>query len=218
MVICNGTLLFGQSYGYSEQSHRQDALYSQQSVTHGFAPAEAYVSDQSHVSSGEPQQTKFVCGVDEHSARDGNNESRWSSSRLIPWETYSYGEYVGPARTPHVPTYRLRVDDQIEFVYQITRDNFGQGYRLSPGDTVRVTAAVDERLNESTRLNGIVVMPDGTISIDLLGSVLAAGKTVQQLKAELERHGGRDRNRTARLFGLCRRPSWFRRPSAAGQR
>lgn len=186
IVVCNGPVLVGQSFDYSAQYGQQDMQYSQPQAMQGFAPAEAYVSEQSYSSANEPEQTKFMCGVDEHSGRGKCNESTWNDSRMIPWENYSYGEYTGPARTPHVPTYRLRVDDQIEFVFQISRDNFGQGYRLSPGDAVRVTAAVDERLNDSTRLDGVVIMPDGTISLDLLGSILAAGKTIQQLKAELD--------------------------------
>ena len=181
IVLCNGPILVGQTFDYSGQQEMQ-----------GFAPVEEYVNEQPYSAgslqtrSNQPEQTRFLCGVDQNSAAKFGGERTWDDSRLIPWENYSYGEYVGPARTPHVPTYRLRVDDQIEFVFQITRDNFGQGYRLSPGDVVRVTAAVDERLNDSSRLDGITVMPDGAISLDLLGSVLAAGKTIQQLKAELD--------------------------------
>lgn len=187
LVLCSGPILFGQFAEYAAQYGQSwDTQNSQPHAMQGFAPAEAYVSEQSYAQGNQPGQTKFLCGVDEYSGRDHFNESNWHNSRLIPWENYSYGEYIGPARTPHVPTYRLRVDDQIEFVFQVSRDNSGQGYRLSPGDVIRVTAAVDEKLNESTRLNGVVIMPDGTVSLDLLGSVLAAGKTIQELKSELD--------------------------------
>ncbi len=186
VILCSGPLLFGQLSDYSPQYGQAEMQYALPQTMPGFAPAEAYVSEQSCSPADQPEQTKFMCGVDENSARGDCNESTWNSSRLVPWENYSYGEYIGPARTPHVPTYRLRVDDQIEFVFQISRDNLGQGYRLSPGDVIRVTAAIDEKLNEATRLDGVVVMPDGTVSLDLLGSVLAAGKTIQQLKAELD--------------------------------
>ena len=186
LILCNVSALFAQELDYLGQHDLSQQQYTPPQTMQGFAPAQAYVSEQSCGPSGEPEQTKFMCGVDEHSARGDFNESTWNSSRLIPWENYSYGEYIGPARTPHMPTYRLRVDDQVEFVFQISRDNFGQGYRLSPGDVIRVTAAVDERLNEAARLDGVVIMPDGTVSMDLLGSVLAAGKTIQQLKAELD--------------------------------
>ena len=133
-----------------------------------------------------PEYTKFACGVDQDSGNGNGQEPGWNNARLIPWENYAYGEYVGPARTPHVPTYRLRVDDQVEFVFQITRDSLGQGYRLSAGDTIRVTSPVDERLNEATREVGITIMPDNTIALDLIGTIVAGGKTTSQLKAELD--------------------------------
>jgi polysaccharide export outer membrane protein len=131
-----------------------------------------------------PEHTKFFCGVDQFSG-SGHSPS-WNDSTLIPWENYAYGEYIGPPRTPHVPAYRLRVDDQIEFVFQVTRENYGQGYRLSAGDSIRVTSPVDEKLNEATRLDGITIMPDNSIALDLVGSVVAGGKTVGELKAELD--------------------------------
>ena len=136
-----------------------------------------------------PKQTRHVCGVDQDSGcsicRANGVAPKWSDAKLIPWENFSYGEYVGPARTPHLPAYRLRVDDQIEFIFQVSRDA-GQAYRLSPGDSIRVTSSVDERLNETTRDTGVEIMPDGTIGLDLLGDTIAAGKTVGQLRAELD--------------------------------
>jgi len=210
IVLCEGPILFAQSFNFPSQYEQQTQAqlqsqlqysqtqaqpqmqYSQPQTMQGFAPAEEYVLEEPYREtaiqprSNEPEYTKLMCGVDEHAAVGHGIEPTWNDSRMIPWENYSYGEYIGPARTPHVPTYRLRVDDQIEFVFQISRDNFGQGYRLSPGDVVRVTAPVDEKLNQSSRLDGVVIMPDGTISLDLLGSVLAAGKTIQELKAELD--------------------------------
>ncbi len=132
----------------------------------------------------DPEHTKFYHGVDQFS---GNGRSpSWNQAKLIPWENYGFGEYIGPPRTPHVPAYRLRVDDQIEFVFQVTRENYGQGYRLSAGDSIRVTSPVDERLNEATRLDGVTIMPDNTIALDLIGSVVAGGKTVGELKVELD--------------------------------
>jgi polysaccharide biosynthesis/export protein len=51
----------------------------------------------------------------------GCGEPRWNSWGPIPWQAFGQGEYAGPARLPHVPEYRLRVDDQIEFVYRLKR-------------------------------------------------------------------------------------------------
>ena len=164
----------GQTYThYPQQDYGTQQFVSQNIVEQAGTPR-----------SNTPEYTKFLCGVDQYSG-NGRNPV-WNDSRLIPWENYSFGEYIGPSRTPHVPTYRLRVDDQIEFVFQVTRNNLGQGYRLSAGDTIRVTSPVDEKLNETSRELGITIMPDNTISLDLIGTVVAGGKTVAALKAELD--------------------------------
>jgi len=54
------------------------------------------------------------------------------------------------------------------------------------GDTIRVVSTVDERLNESTIENGVTVLADGTVSLDLVGNVVAAGKTLEDLRVELD--------------------------------
>ncbi len=129
--------------------------------------------------------SKYYCGVDQHSAHE-NGRSSWRNSQMIPWETYAYGEYIGPARTPHVPQYRLRVDDQVEFIFQADRQRMSSEYRLSPGDIIRVVSAVDPALNASTVEDGVTVLSDGTVSLDLIPSVMVAGRTIPELQAELE--------------------------------
>lgn len=128
---------------------------------------------------------KYFCGVDQNSRSNGR-EPRWGNSRRIPWETHGFGEYVGPARTPHVPEYRLRVDDQVEFIFQADRRQLQNEYRLTVGDTIRVVSTVDERLNEATIENGVTVLADGTVALDLVGNVVAAGKTLEDLRLELD--------------------------------
>ena len=132
------------------------------------------------------EQTKLYCGVDEFSEAGRRGTPSWKNPRMIPFESYGAGEYIGPSRTPHVNAYRLRVDDQIEFVFQVTRQSFGKGYELSAGDVIRITSPVDEKLNEAARLDGITIMPDNTVSLDLVGTVIAGGKTVEAFKAELD--------------------------------
>ena len=60
-----------------------------------------------------------VCGVD---CASGNCCQGWESMRMIMWQQYAQGEYVGQARTPHVAEYRLRVGDDIDLVYRLTRE------------------------------------------------------------------------------------------------
>ena len=91
------------------------------------------------------------------------------------------GEYVGHARTEHVPEYRLRVDDQLDMLYRITRDETRTQYKLNVGDEVRVESFTDPELNRT-----LMLQPDGMITLRLLGQVHAAGRTVTQLRDALE--------------------------------
>ena len=74
-----------------------------------------------------------VCGTDW-----GLGRRSWHKSmQLIPWSPYHQGEYAGPARLPHLGEYRVRVDDQIDFVYRLTRERSSKPYELAVGDQVR---------------------------------------------------------------------------------
>lgn len=99
-----------------------------------------------------------------------------------PWEVYRQGEYVGHARIEHVPEYRLRVDDLLEFVYRLTRDETSQPYELNVGDQIRIESFADPQLYRES----LEVQPDGTITVRLLGQVRASRRTVTQLRDELE--------------------------------
>jgi polysaccharide biosynthesis/export protein len=106
----------------------------------------------------------------------------WEAARLIDWQCYAQGEYVGHARLPHVPEYRLRVDDQLDIIYRLTRVEQPNPYQLNVGDIVRVESFTDKALDRD-----LLIQPDGTITLRLLNQVHAAGLTVQQLREELDR-------------------------------
>ena len=108
-------------------------------------------------------------------------EPSWRNSSQLPWEQYAYGEYIGPFRTPHVPDYRIRINDQLEFVYLLTRRRTSEPYRMNVGDTIQVASTTDSTLNQPT----VVILSDGTISLPLIGTVRAAGKSVNNLQREL---------------------------------
>jgi polysaccharide export outer membrane protein len=101
---------------------------------------------------------------------------------LIAWQAYAQGEYCGPAREAHVPEYRLRVDDELDLVYRLTREEQSQPYRLNVGDQIRVESSTDSQLNRD-----LIVQPDGTITLLLLGQVKATGRTVARLRNNLEK-------------------------------
>jgi polysaccharide export outer membrane protein len=106
----------------------------------------------------------------------------WEDARSAAWQMYAQGEYVAHCRTAHVAEYRLRVDDQLDMVYRVTREEQSMPYRLNVGDEIRVESFTDEALNRD-----LMLQPDGTITLRLLGQVRATGRTVAQLRDELEK-------------------------------
>lgn len=112
---------------------------------------------------------------------EGHKPPGWSASQPIPFQMFAQGEYVGPARLPHVPEYRVRVDDTIDFVFRLTREKTSGPYRLEVGDTMRMESLTDATLNRE-----IIVEPDGTITVPQIGQVPAAGLTLPELQAAVE--------------------------------
>ena len=110
---------------------------------------------------------------------DGSNgcgELKWKAMGPIPFDVFAQGEYVGPARLPHLPEYRLRVDDVIEFVFRLTQDASATPYRLEVGDTVRIESLTAPELNRD-----VSVEPDGNITVMQIGQIPAANRTVPPL-------------------------------------
>jgi len=106
----------------------------------------------------------------------------WESARAIGWQAYAQGEYVAYSRLAHVPEYRLRVDDQLDLVYRLTREETSTPYKLNVGDEIRVESFTDKELDRD-----LIVQPDGAITLRLLGQVQATGRTVSQLRSILEK-------------------------------
>jgi polysaccharide biosynthesis/export protein len=124
-----------------------------------------------------------ICAVDCSTCRGGRGcRCRgWEAARLIAWQAYAQGEYVGHERTAHVPEYRLRVDDQLDLIFRLTREETAKPYKLNVGDEVRVESFTDSELNRD-----LILQPDGTITLRLLGQIHATGRTVTQLRDALE--------------------------------
>lgn len=104
----------------------------------------------------------------------------WDDTYMIPWEAFAHGEYIGPHRLPHVPEYRLRVDDVIEFVFRLTGVATDGAYRFNVGDQFQVEFLTAERLDRT-----VVVLPDGFVTLPEIGQVRAAGRTVDEVRDEL---------------------------------
>jgi polysaccharide biosynthesis/export protein len=54
------------------------------------------------------------------------------------------------------------------------------GYRIQPGDQLAITVLEDETLNRTT-----LVLPDGSISVPLAGTVKAAGRSVDAVEGAI---------------------------------
>ncbi len=130
-------------------------------------------------------------------AGGGQGEVGWKARmHSVDWQSYAQGEYVGHSRTPHVPEYRIRVDDQIAFVFRLTREETSTPYELQVGDIIRIesltgdtapSASVSDNSGSGDRIfRELEVQPDGTITLPLLGQVRAARMTVDGLRQHLE--------------------------------
>ena len=124
---------------------------------------------------------KYFRGIDQNGCPPSDRELNWSDEHMIPWEAFAYGEYIGPHRTPHVPTYRIRVNDELAFIYQLTREQSRSAYRLSVGDEIEILSSSDPELNQTE----VRILSDGSISLLLLGQVIAANKSIGELQQEL---------------------------------
>lgn len=110
------------------------------------------------------------------------DEATWKQFAPLTFQQFAQGEYAGHARAAHVPEYRVRVDDHLEFVYRLTRLETTKPYELNVGDSVRIESVADPLLDRE-----LIVQPDGTITLKLLGQVRATRRTITELRDEIER-------------------------------
>ncbi|HEY3392170.1 MAG TPA: polysaccharide biosynthesis/export family protein, partial [Lacipirellulaceae bacterium] len=147
-----------------------------------------------------PAAPYAIWGVDSatgHCGYPACSEVGWDARGCIPWQEFAQGEYVGHARTPHVPEYRLREGDVLAVYYRRTREELSRPYELQVGDRIRIesltagaAAASGEAGNAGTAGDDIsrelVIQPDGSITLPLVGEVRATRRSLQSLRDELE--------------------------------
>jgi len=86
------------------------------------------------------------------------------------------------------PTYRMKPGDVLDVLYQVKTWIEKENFLIAVAHTLDVRFVHAPELNERPGLGyaGQRVLPDGTISLPYLGSVKVTGKTVRQLKEELQ--------------------------------
>jgi polysaccharide export outer membrane protein len=83
--------------------------------------------------------------------------------------------------------YRARVGDEFQFIFVVTREKSDEEYRLMVGDEILVESVSDESIKRGDFTNGIQIQTDGTVVLRLIGPIQAAGKTVPQLRIDVEK-------------------------------
>jgi polysaccharide export outer membrane protein len=78
-------------------------------------------------------------------------------------------------------TAESEIDGTLTFVAAAEPETFGPAYRIGPGDLLGI-----EVLNNRELTRAVIVLPDGKIVFPLIGEIVAGGKTVGQLKKEIE--------------------------------
>lgn len=155
-------------------------LVVENTASAGSVPEEYDLSAATGCAYGPGQSgSQFVCGVD-CGAHGAPCAAGWDSAHCIPWSLFGPGEYVGPSRTEHVSNYYLRVNDMLTLTYINSRQKLGERYRLGIGDRLLVESSVDESLRREVQ-----IQPDGEITLPIVGEVMAAGKTVKELREDL---------------------------------
>jgi polysaccharide export outer membrane protein len=135
-----------------------------------------------------------IWGVDSASAGCRGGEVGWDARGMIPWQEFAQGEWVGHARTAQVPEYRLREGDVVAVYYRRTREELSRPYELEVGDRIRVesltaaggTAGAAGEATTDNLARELVIQPDGTITLPLLGQVRATRRSVPELTKDLD--------------------------------
>ncbi len=118
----------------------------------------------------------------------GGARQTWKDLHHYPFQPLAHGEFIGPIRLPSTMDYRLRVGDQLSFVFIDSPTQSMGSYRLMVGDEIAIESATDDKIQmgDVQQGRGLAIQPDGKITFKLLGEVEAAGLTIPQLRHNLE--------------------------------
>ena len=77
--------------------------------------------------------------------------------------------------------YRIRINDKLEIIYNVRTKRDPDDYKLQVRDVINIGFPFDPKLN----ISGLGVQSDGTVQLNLIGTLNVEGKTVTQLTHEL---------------------------------
>jgi polysaccharide biosynthesis/export protein len=112
----------------------------------------------------------------------GGGIQSWKNLHPYPFGPLAHGEYLGPIRLPATLDYRLRVGDQLGFIFIDSPTQLFDTYRLMVGDELTIESNTDEKVR-----GNVTVLPDGMIFARLIGPVRSEGLTIPQLRNKLEK-------------------------------
>jgi polysaccharide biosynthesis/export protein len=140
----------------------------------------------------QPQVAKGRCqactmGLDCADNCAGKHQT-WRDLHPYEFQPLSHGEYIGPVRLPSAINYRVRTGDRLRFSYILSNEQVSDSYRLNIGDELSITSITDPSIKVGDQVagRGVAIQSDGTLTLPMIGQVAASGKTMAQLRRDLE--------------------------------
>lgn len=111
-----------------------------------------------------------------------------SARDLHPYnfQPLAHGEFRGPVRVPATNQNRIRVGDELRFIY-LRSQTKSPNFRLQIGDEIQVTSIqdADVKVGDLVQGRGVIIGNSGNIELKMIGTVEAAGMTIPQLRRVL---------------------------------
>jgi polysaccharide biosynthesis/export protein len=113
----------------------------------------------------------------------------WRDMHAYNFQPLGQAQFQGPIRVPVTKDYRVRRGDTLQFLFARSRENPTDSYVLSVGDELQITSTSDDALKIGDLLQGrgMAIQADGTLHLNQIGKITAAGLTIEQLRKNLER-------------------------------
>ena len=118
----------------------------------------------------------------------GATRQDWRGLHRYNFQPLGQGEYLGPVRLPATTDYRVRVGDELRFIYILAHQVLADSFTLQVGDELQIDSIADAslRLGDVVQGRGVQIQSDGMLYLRMIGPVRAAGLTIPQLRRTLE--------------------------------